>query len=123
MKNEFRQEIKQIHGNLHFTTNYKIEAHKEETQTRDFKFSNQSLQLKSVARDFNKAKQEIEKLKESNSEALSKIDTLKESKVDMINENNKLVQRCQILEDKINHDSRAVSILVFHSCYSLQTRR
>lgn len=62
IKTEMSDEIKNLKG-MSRSINA-LELHKEEIQNRDFKFTNQGLQLKSVARDLNKANQEVEKLTE-----------------------------------------------------------
>jgi predicted nucleic acid-binding Zn-ribbon protein len=73
------------------------------------------LQLKSVARDLNKARKEIEDLKENNHTLTPKLSELESDKI-------KLNLRCQDLEDKIKHDSNSV-MLPNNNYYSLQRKR
>jgi predicted RNase H-like nuclease (RuvC/YqgF family) len=107
------RQIKHIKGNYIFTIN--LEVHKEEIQRWEYKFSNQSLQLKSIARDLNKACKETEDLKENNHTLTPKLSELESDKI-------KLNLRCQDLEDKVKHDSNNV-MLLNNNYYSLQRKR
>lgn len=79
-----------------------IETNKEQAQKKEYEFSNQSLKLKSVSRDLNKALKEVEDLKDINNTLTSKLSELESEKL-------KLSQRCHDLEDKIKYDSNNVS--------------
>jgi predicted nuclease with TOPRIM domain len=67
------------------------------------------LQLKSVARDHNKAKKEVEKLSTLNNVLSTKNDKLEEIKINNEQEIQRLQQRCKELEDKLKFDASAVS--------------
>lgn len=107
MKEDFKSQIKEQEGT--YSIFIIIEKHKEEIKHHEFKFSNQSLQLKSVARDHNRAKQEVEKLSSLNDTLNTKVDELKENKLSNEQEIQKLQQRCKDLEEKLKFDASAVS--------------